>query len=210
MTPNLLFRGAFPGETLGPYISQFFIKPTAFGAQPLSQQMVSYLPDIDYMDNFADWLTVQNGNVTGLQNQIDPQLRYRRNGRDLAAFTHVDVLYQAYFTAFLVLSTIGAPLNPGNPYVGSTTENGFGTFGGPDFAATLAEVATKALNAVWYQKWFVHLRPRPEAIGGIVHLIKTGHRQRDRCHSESGDPELAGTSAEFQQVWDVAAFAGVP
>jgi hypothetical protein len=174
VTPNLLFRGAFPGETLGPYISQFFITPTMLGAQPISQQMVSYLPDINYMDNFADWLTVQNGNVTSHQNQIDPQLRYRHNGRDLAAFTHVDVLYQAYFTAFLVLNTIGAPLNPGNPYVGSRTENGFGTFGGPDFAGTLGEVATKALNAVWYQKWFVHLRPRPEAIGGIVHLIKTG------------------------------------
>jgi hypothetical protein len=174
VTPDLLFRGAFPGETLGPYISQFFITPTMLGAQPISQQMVSYLPDIDYMDNFADWLTVQNGDVTGLQNQIDPQLRYRRNGRDLAAFTHVDVLYQAYFTAFLVLNTIGAPLNPGNPYVGSRTENGFGTLGGPDFAGTLGEVAIKALNAVWYQKWFVHLRPRPEAIGGIVHLIKTG------------------------------------
>jgi hypothetical protein len=86
----------------------------------------------------------------------------------------VDVLYQAYFTAFLVLAGIGAPLNPGNPYIGSRTENGFGTFGGPDFAGTLAAVATVALNAVWYQKWFVHLRPRPEAIGGIVHLIKTG------------------------------------
>ncbi|MGA7869587.1 MAG: vanadium-dependent haloperoxidase [Candidatus Binatus sp.] len=174
MTPNLLFRGAFPGETLGPYISQFFITPTNLGAQPISQQMVSYLPDIDYMTSFADWLTVQNGNVTGDQNQIDPDLRYRHNGRDLAAFTHVDVLYQAYFTAFLVLNSIGAPLNPGNPYIGSHTENGFGTFGGPDFAATLAEVAVRALNGVWYQKWFVHLRPRPEAIGGIVQLIKTG------------------------------------
>jgi hypothetical protein len=58
--------------------------------------------------------------------------------------------------------------------VGSRTENGFGTFGAPDFAGTLTEVATKALNAVWYQKWFVHLRPRPEAHGGLVHLIKTG------------------------------------
>ncbi len=174
VTPNLLFRGAFPGETLGPYISQFFITPTALGAQPISQQMVTYLPDIDYMANFADWLTVQNGDVTGLHDQVDPQLRYQRNGRDLAAFTHVDVLYQAYFTAYLVLNTIGTPLNPGNPYIGSKTENGFGTFGQPDFAATLAEVATKALNAVWYQKWFVHLRPRPEAIGGIVQLIKNG------------------------------------
>lgn len=174
VTPDLLFRGAFPGETLGPYISQFFITPTEMGAQPLSQQMVCYLPNIDFMDNFADWLTVQNGDVTGLHNQVDPQLRYQRNGRDLATFTHVDVLHQAYFTALLVLGTIGAPVNPGNPYVGSKTENGFGTFGGPDFAGTLTEVATKALNAVWYQKWFVHLRPRPEAIGGIVHLIMTG------------------------------------
>ncbi len=174
VTPNLLFRGAFPGETLGPYLSQFLTIPTAMGAQPMSQQMTTYLPDIDYMDNFADWLTVQNGNVTGLHNQVDPTLRYQHNGRSLAAFTHIDVLYQAYFTAYLVLTSIGAPVNPGNPYVGSTTENGFGTFGAPDFVGTLTEVATKALNAVWYQKWFVHLRPRPEAIGGIVHLIKTG------------------------------------
>jgi hypothetical protein len=174
VTTDLLFRGGFPGEALGPYISQFFITPTTCGAQPISQQMVSYLPYIDYMTGYGDWLTVQNGNTTGQQNQIDPSLRFVRNGRGLAAFTHVDVLYQAYFTAFLVLSSMGAPLNPGNPYLGSKSENGFGTFGGPDFAATVTEVATKALNAVWYQKWFVHLRPRPEATGGQVHLIKTG------------------------------------
>jgi hypothetical protein len=174
VTTNLLFRGAFPGEILGPYISQFFITPAYFGAQPIGQQMVSYLPGIDYMAGFSDWLTVQNGNVTGLQNQIDPVLRYRRAGRDLAAFTHLDVLYQAYFTAFLVLSGMGARLNPGNPYIGSRCENGFGTFGAADFAGTLAEVATKALNAVWYQKWFVHLRPRPEAAAGQVHLVKIG------------------------------------
>jgi hypothetical protein len=174
VTPNLLFRGGFPGETLGPYLSQYFLLPTFFGSQPIDQQQVTYLPNIDYGTSFADWLTIQNGNSTGLQNKVDPQFRYRRNGRDLAAFTHVDVLYQAYFTAFLVLAGIGAPLNPGNPYIGSRTENGFGTFGGPDIAGTLTAVATVALNAVWYQKWFVHLRPRPEAIGGLVHLIKTG------------------------------------
>src|SRR5215469_7709565 len=178
VTPNLLFRGAFPGETLGPYISQFFVKPTALGAQPISQQMTCYLPGIDYMTTFADWLTVQNGGVTGAKNEVDSQYRFMRDGRDLASFGHVDVLYQGYFTAFLVLSSIGAPLNPGNPYVGSHVENGFGTFGGPDFSATLAEVATKALNAVWYQKWFVHLRPRPEATGGLVHLIKTGQANK--------------------------------
>jgi hypothetical protein len=174
VTTDLLFRGSFPGETLGPYLSQFFVKPTVFGAQPISQQLITYLPDIDYMTSFSDWLAVQNGQNTGLKNQVDPQLRYARNGRDLSAYTHVDVLYQAYFTALLVLGSIGAPPNPGNPYIGSKTENGFGTFGGPDFTATLGEVATKSLNAVWYQKWFVHNRPRPEATGGQVHLVKTG------------------------------------
>ena len=174
VSTKLLFRGAFPGETIGPYLSQFFVKPTALGAQAISQQQVTYLPNIDYMTTFEDWLTVQNGAVTGLANQVDPQLRFLRDGRALAAWTHVDVLYQASFVAFLVLNTIGARLNPGNPYISSRTENGFGTFGGPDFAATLTEVATRALAAVWYQKWFVHLRPRPEHAGGLVHLIKTG------------------------------------
>jgi hypothetical protein len=185
VTTDLLFRGIFPGETLGPYISQFFIQPTMLGVQPVGQQMVTYVPNLDYGADFTTWLDIQNGVDTGLRNQVDSQLRYRRNGRDLAAFTHEDVLFQAYFTAFLVLTGIngnppgsfsagGVPVNPGNPYVGSKTQNGFGTMGAPDFAATVGAVATKALNAVWYQKWFVHLRPRPEAIGGIVHLLKTG------------------------------------
>ena len=174
VTTSLLFRGGFPGETLGPHISQLFLIPTALGAQPISQQQVTYVPGVDYMTNFSEWLTVQNGNLTGHQNQAESQLQYLHDGRGLAAWTHVDVLYQAYFVAFLVLTSIGAPLNPGNPYLGSTTENGFGTFGAPDFASTLAEVATRALKAVWYQKWQVHLRARPEAVGGIVHLLKTG------------------------------------
>jgi len=177
VTTDLLFRGNFPGETLGPYLSQFFVQPTLFGQQPLGQQMNSYLPNIDFGTNFNEWLNIQNGVLTGSATQNDPTLRYRRNGRDLAAFTRVDVLYQAYFVAFLVLAGIDAPLNPGNPYVHSTTENGFGSFGGPDFAGVFGEIATKALNAVWWQKWFVHLRPRPEAAGGLVHLVKTGQGQ---------------------------------
>ena len=51
-------------------------------------------------------------------------------------------------------------------------EQAFGTFGGPDITATLGAVARAAINAVWYQKWLVHLRHRPESGGGIVHLLK--------------------------------------
>jgi hypothetical protein len=32
VTPALLFRGAFPGETLGPYVSQFLLQPTYLGS----------------------------------------------------------------------------------------------------------------------------------------------------------------------------------
>ena len=38
----------------------------------------------------------------------------------------------------------------------------------------MTEVATRALKAVWYQKWFVHRRLRPEAFGGLVHNVLTG------------------------------------
>jgi hypothetical protein len=175
VTPNLLFRGPYPGDTIGPYVSQFHITPTSFGAQPVSQQMNSYLNGIDYMTDAATYQLVQNGGDTGLQNQIDPELRYLNNGRDLGAFTHVDVLFQAYFVAFLVLTTLGVPRNPGNPYVSSQKQNGFGTFGGPDFAATVTAAARLALNSVWYQKWWIHLRHRPESGGAIVRQILTGN-----------------------------------
>lgn len=199
VTPNLLFRGAFPGEQLGPYVSQFFLQPTSFGAQPLPQMMESLAPNIDFMTSFADWMTVQNGNLSKQQIEKDPQLRYRRNGRDLAAFTHVDVLFQAYLTALLVAGTIGLPVNPGNPYAHSKTENGFDSFGDPDFAGTLCEVATRALHAVWYQKWMVHLRPRPEAAGGIVHLIKSGNGDKTDVKLSPVILNSKGLEASYQK-----------
>jgi hypothetical protein len=174
VTPDLLFRGAYPGETVGPYLSQLLVQPTTLGEQAISQQLTTYLPNIDYMTDLTTWQDVQNGISTGLSNQKDPVPRYLHDGRGLAAYTHVDELFQAYFVAYLVLEKLGIPYNPGNPYNGSKTQNGFGTFGGPDIASTLALVAKIALNAVWFQKWIVHLRHRPESGGGIVHLIRTG------------------------------------
>jgi hypothetical protein len=84
------------------------------------------------------------------------------------------VLYQGYFVAFLVLNTIGAPANPGIIYNNSKTQAGFATFGGPHCSGMLGEVAYRALERSWYQKWFVHRRHRPGSGGGIVHLVRTG------------------------------------
>ena len=126
------------------------------------------------MTSVTEYQLVQNGGNSGRQLAFDPTFRYHRNGRDLAAYTHVDVLYQGYFVAFLVLAGLGASPNPGNPYIGSTTEKAFGTFGGPDVAATIAEMATRALKASWYHKWIKDLRLRPEEYGALVHARKTG------------------------------------
>ncbi|MGB8907784.1 MAG: vanadium-dependent haloperoxidase [Candidatus Cybelea sp.] len=177
VTPDLLFRGGFAGETIGPYVSQFLLLPTALGSLPINQQYTTNKSRVDFVTAPVEFLQVQNGIATGKSLTPGAAL-YLHDGRGFAAYTHDDVLYQAYFVAYLVLNTInsGGPalLNPGNPYVGNKTQNGFATLGQPDIAATLAAVAVEALKAVWYQKWLVHLRHRPESGGAIVYLLKTG------------------------------------
>lgn len=181
VTPQNLFRGQFfpgDGNVQGPYLSQFMLQPTFFGCQPLTQQMRRFLPlsegGADYMTSVGEYQNIQNGVPPTRHLAYDPAFRFIRMGRDLAAYTRVDVLHQAYFCAFLVLAGLGAPLNPGNPYVGSVTEHGFGTLGGPDAAGTIPEMATRALKAAWFHKWIVNLRMRPEEYGALVQGNITG------------------------------------
>jgi hypothetical protein len=180
VTRQNLFRGQFvpgDGNVKGPYISQFMIQPTFFGAQPLDQKYQTFLPvgggGTNYMTSVSEYQLIQNGGDSGRPIAYDPTFRYVRNGRDLAAYTRVDVLYQGYFVAFLVLAGLGAAPNPGNPYIGSLSQKAFGTLGGPDAAATLAEMATRALKAAWFHKWIKDLRMRPEEYGALVHARKT-------------------------------------
>ena len=194
VTTDTLFRGVFPGELIGPYMSQLMITPTSFGQQPISQQMITYLPGIDYLTDTTTFFQVQNGIPTGLANQSDPTPRYLHDGRGLCAWTHTDVLYQGYLIALLAMGTLKAPLNPGNPYIGSKTQNGFGTFGGPDFAACMGECAAKALNKVWYQKWLVHLTHRPEAGGGVLHSNLTGGAAQAKIHSDAVNSQAVAQS----------------
>ena len=177
VTPQNLFRSRVAatndGNLKGPYISQFMLQPTSFGSQPLDQKHNTFAANQDFMVNFSSYQNVQNGGPSG--NPIaDPIRRFIRNGRDLTAYTRVDVLYQGYFVAFLVLAGLGAPLNPGNPYIGSNTQKPFGTLGGPDAAGTLAEMATRALKASWCRKWLTDLRMRPEEYGALVEARRTG------------------------------------
>jgi len=161
VTPETLFRGLTSGDKKGPYLSQYFYLPCNFGANSLNQKIRTTTPTINYMTDFNSWLSVQRG-FSPAPNVFDPAARYMRNGRDIGQWVHIDVLFQAYFHAFLILAGLGAPFDDGNPYVGNSTQDGFGTFGGPHIATLLCEVSTRALKAVWFQKWFVHRRLRPE------------------------------------------------
>jgi hypothetical protein len=181
VTTSTLFRGVTPGDLNGPFISQFLWRPVPYGAQSIDSRQRTLAPGLDYLTTFADWLDSQRGIQPLTVNQFDSVRRYVRNARDLGQWVHMDVLFQAYFNAALILLTppdptdpitgggIGAPKNAGNPYNHLRTMQGFGTFGDPAVAAIVAEVATRALKAVWHQKWFVHRRARPEVFGGRVH-----------------------------------------
>ncbi len=176
VTAQTLFRDPLVGCTIGPYLSQFFWLAQPFGAQDIDPRIHTTAPGVDYMTDQPTWLARQRGFLPASGDVIVPGLVYMRNGRDISAWVHIDVLFQGYFQAFLTLAALGVPPNPGNPYGGSATQVPFGTLGGPYFAATLCEVATRALKAVWFQKWFVHRRLRPEVFGGRVHVHLTGQK----------------------------------
>jgi hypothetical protein len=179
VTLQTLFRDIAPGTTIGPYMSQFMWLNTPFGVEYVERKLWTLTAGSDHMQNFDEWLAVQNGLVPGKQSFLGER-RYLLNGRDLSAWVHVDVLFQAYFNACLILITppdssdvgggIGCPFNPGNPYNDSTTQDGFCTFGPPAAKALMCEVATRCLKATWHKKWQVHRRLRPEAYGGRVEV----------------------------------------
>lgn len=190
VTAQSLFRGFTPGDLKGPYISQFLYQTLEFGAAQIIQRFQTLLPlskgGTDWMTDFPSWLDCQNGvgnlaaawkTPSAVPNRLDPVRRYIRCGRDISQYVHVDVLFEAYFNACLYLIHINAPLNPSNPYIKSKTQTGFGTFGTPHIKTVVAEVATRALKAAWFQKWYVHRHLRPEAYGGLLQNALTGVSQ---------------------------------
>jgi hypothetical protein len=180
VTPRLLFRGLSPGEEKGPHISQFLIHPVPFGVQGFNQRDKTLRPGQDFMTQWPEWLAVQNGAPRSfIPSHFDDALHYMRNGRDLSQWVHIDVLFQGYFNACLILlqeqgtpSSVGGGINgprsTSNPYTSARHQVGFGTLGDPAAIGIMCEVAALALKAVWFQKWYVHLRLRPEAYAGRI------------------------------------------
>jgi hypothetical protein len=176
VTPQTLFRGFTTADAMGPYVSQLLLSPMNYGPYFMDGRMSMYVPDLDYMTDQTSWLKVQNGEGPFGANTIDTFPRYIRNGRDYAMFVHTDPLaglFISFYNAGMLLFEKGAPLNPGNPYLGYKKQAAFATFGVPFFLGMMGEVATRAFKAVWYAKWFVHRALRPEAYGGLIHMTMT-------------------------------------
>ena len=190
VTAKTLFRGFTPGDLVGPYVSQFLLKPFDLGALKIDQRFRTYTPELDYMTGFADWLAVQNGQAPDPltartcpfgQNVVEPA-RYLRDGRGLSACVHADISFEPYINACLALLTQRppAPFSAGNPYKSNPTQAGFGTFGSAHAKALISAAAALALKTVWFQKWFVQRTLRPEAYGALVH--KTMLPESRRLH----------------------------
>lgn len=198
VTPALLFRGTAryfdrsdrsghtarsvvpPGVNVGPYISQFALLDAPYG--------VSYIPALlstqlagssnDFLTKHDEWLANQDGKASKRSITFDPVRRYLNTGRDLAEFARGA---PGFWAASQLLSTgvsnnplrvggIGAPLNPTNPYLKlKTSTSAAGSFAGAYFQSLLPLASSREIRATYWQKWFVHRNPRPEAFGGLVH-----------------------------------------
>lgn len=157
----------------------------SYGAIRIDQRVRQATPCKDFMTNFESWLDVQNGaDLRGLETYVDadpekcrefPAYRFITTPRDLATYVHYDALYEAYLNACLILLGMGAPFDPGIPFQKPDVEDkqqGFAHFGGPQILTLVCEAATRGLKAVRFQKFNVHRRLRPEALGGLVDRYK--------------------------------------
>lgn len=192
---NKLFRGITKGDDVGPYISQFLLvgntginagdnQPRcvstgliSYGAIHIDQKVRIAKPGVDFMMNWNDWLDVQNGADLRGTEKYESGTRFITTPRDLATYVHYDALYEAYLNACLFLLGSEAPFDPGIPFRDADwrdKQQGFAQFGGPHILSLVTEVATRALKAVRYQKFNLHRRLRPEAVGGLMHQRECG------------------------------------
>ena len=209
------FRGSSPGVDKGPYLSQFLLMGTSFpgedpvideghikrgeiayGAQCITQKVVTARPELDYMQLRDEWLHIQQGYNKQRDDSISSDRRFIHTPRDLATYVHFDALYQAYLNATLMLWAMGTPLDPGfaqlsgggklyDPQHGMNgidlNAGGFALYGGPHILTMVTEVATRALKAVRFQKFNNHLRLRPEALAGRIEFADDIHAQFATC-----------------------------
>ena len=193
----------------------------SYGSRGIDQRITPAEEIVNYLTDFPTWLGVQNGVDKRGQDSFETTRRFISSLRDGATFVHFDQVLDAYYNAAWILmseptgnqstvvnGTTGRPQidlefpkDQGNPYdPGSGTQSGFATFGPIHLLQVLAEVLGRALRAVWWQKWGVHRRLRPEEFGGRIHNHLTGARTYPIHASILTSLQSGGLSGFFGQV----------
>lgn len=194
-----------------------------YGAQTVNQRLLTVVSGVDYLTGFQEWLDAQNGADFLGQDQFDSTRRFIRNLRDGANYVHFDQVLNAFYNAAFILISeptgnqlggTGAgrpqvdlefPLGQGNPYDppgsagGSRTQVGFSTFGTIHVLQALSEVTGRAARAVWWQKWGVHRRLRPEEFGGRIDNHIDGRRSYPIHASILDSLQTGGLSSYFPE-----------
>ena len=196
VTPQSLFRGIVtyldnsdksgrtpkhvtpPGVLVGPHISQFALLNAPSGVQYVPAVIRTALPGNDFLTDYEEWLNVQNGGTPKSIN-YDPVRRYISTVRDLSEFSHAPGPVFASSSQILATARnandplsggIGAPLNSGNPFVKSKTQQGGnGSFAVGHLQALLGLGTSRAIRAAYWTKFYEHRILRPEAYAGLVH-----------------------------------------
>lgn len=171
-----------PPETLkGPYISQFLLRPVpAWGTFPEQAQLRPIQTAGEaFGTTYEEWLAIRNGIDTGRGITTEGGRRHVINGRDLAwiarnsgpTYLHALQILLAAPASDPLAGGIGAPLNPANPYVGSTAQSTGSSFSSSFIQGLIALAASLAIKTSYYQNWYVDRRLRPEDYGGLVHKV---------------------------------------
>ena len=166
----------------------------------LDQRILTLKKGSDHLTDFKQWLRVQNGfdprSGEFCSNEYDTTPRFMRYGRDLANWVQYDDLPSQEFTiaTFVllhqevpcmrvvpdpaaVLRGGSAPFHPGDPYKNSRTQEALFNFGPFTPLAEISRTLLIAMRAVWFQKFYVHRRLRPEEFGGLIHIHKTRQKE---------------------------------
>lgn len=181
-TPKTIFRGNSSGCIIGPYVSQLLYLNITAGA--LRSKQTYFVPPtraealannfrVEWGVTLEETINIQNGNLNLLPpaTPADKMVyRYLYSGRALAEAVHADPVYQFFYHAALLLSSLGAKPNPGMPVY--PNQGSFVTAGGPaSLQCTIGEVTGSALKHCWYWKWQHFRNLRPETFGLWVHDI---------------------------------------
>jgi hypothetical protein len=166
-----LFKMELPEIDRGGFLSQFLIQPVPLNGTQSAQRILCPTSSNDFMTTDDSWAACQNGDrARSITTHLETP-RYIFNGRALAEFVRYDFAFQAFLWAGLILQSWGRrALNPGLAGRYTQSSSAFVNNGWPRVFALLAEASEMALQDVWFWKWRIFRRLRPEELGGRYSL----------------------------------------